>query len=58
MSNNILDNEFNDKIYDEFVELELVEYLREEVVFQNITEFQKQIVVDKKRAISILNNAL
>ena len=54
----ILDNEFNDKIYDEFVELELVEYLREEVVFQNITEFQKQIVVDKKRAISILNNAL
>ena len=54
----ILDNEFNDKIYDEFVELELIEYLREEVVFQNITEFQKQIVVDKKRAISILNNAL
>lgn len=54
----ILNDGFNNKIYDEFVELELVEYLREEIVFQNITEFQKQIIEDKKRAISILNNAL
>lgn len=54
----ILDDEFNEKIYDEFVELELVEYLREEVVFPNITAFQNQIAVDKKTAISILNNAL
>ncbi len=54
----ILDTCFKEKIYDEFVELELVEYLREEVVFQNIIEFQKQINIDKNRAISILNNAL
>lgn len=54
----IIDEDFNETIYDNFVELELVEYLREEVVFEKITDFQKQIEKDKKTAFLILNNAL
>lgn len=54
----IIDDTFNDSIYDEFIELELVDYLREEVIFKNITDFQKQIENDKNRANFILNNAL
>ena len=54
----IIDENFASSIYDEYIELELVKYLREEKTFKNIEDFKIQIECDKKEAFEILNNAL
>lgn len=54
----IIEDDFSDNLYDLKLSVELVEYLREEKVFENIADFQIQIKKDKNQAISILNNTL
>lgn len=54
----IIDENFNMDLYNQNISIEFVKYLRKEVTFESIEAFKKQIELDKKEAILILNNRL
>ena len=54
----VIEEGFNKNLYGLKISVEFVKYLRNEVVFENIEAFKKQIKNDKKEANLILNNRL
>lgn len=54
----IIEDGFNMNLYDKHIVVELIKFIRSEEVFENINAFKKQIELDKKEAILVLNNRL
>lgn len=54
----IIEDDFDRDLYNKNISIEFVKFLRKEFVFENIESFKKQIELDKKEAIAILNNRL
>ncbi len=54
----IIEDGFNMNLYDKNIVVEFIKFIRSEEVFENIDAFKKQIELDKKEAIVVLNNRL
>jgi len=48
--------DFDQNIYDSFIELALVSYIREEKKFESLKALVEQMKIDKKNAINILQS--
>ena len=54
----IIEENFNENLYHQNIQVEFIKYLRNEIVFNTIDDFKKQIEKDKKEAFFTLNNGL
>jgi len=48
--------DFNEDIYDKLIKIEIVEFIRDEITFDNIEDLRKQISLDKEQTITFFRS--
>ena len=48
--------DFNEDIYEKLIKIEIVEFIRDEITFDNIEDLRKQISLDKEQTITFFRS--